>query len=88
LFDKAVDKVILYTWTIDGVNDLAKMLSCAAYTSEARDALEKEGLLESKLCNPSQPYIVATSALRARFDYPHVRMVIHINNPRSIVNFA
>lgn len=35
-----------------------------------------------------QPYIVTTSALSAGFDYTHVRLVIHINKPDSLVDFA
>lgn len=35
-----------------------------------------------------QLYIVTTSALSAGFDYTHVRLVIHINKPDSLVDFA
>jgi superfamily II DNA helicase RecQ len=40
------------------------------------------------LATPEQPYIVATSALSAGFDYAHVRLVMHVNKPDSLVDFA
>jgi len=40
------------------------------------------------LASADQPYIVATAALSAGFDYAHVRLVVHINEPASLVDFA
>jgi superfamily II DNA helicase RecQ len=35
-----------------------------------------------------RPYIVATTAFAEGFDYPHVRLVINMNEPESMVSFA
>jgi hypothetical protein len=40
------------------------------------------------LASSKQPYLVATSALSAGFDYADVRLVIHDNEPSSLVDFA
>lgn len=37
--------------------------------------------------SPEQPYIVATTALMAGFDYAHVRLVVHPSEPDSLVEF-
>ena len=76
LFDRATDKIILYVQTINDAQELAQMLDCAAYTSEAGDAEQKKEMIEQCFKNLEQPYIVATSALGAGFDYALVRMVI------------
>jgi superfamily II DNA or RNA helicase len=88
LLDQARDKIILYVRTKDEARDLAGLLSCHAYTAEAGTAEEKEELLGTWLAGLDQPYIVATSALSAGFDYAHVRLVMHINEPESLVDFA
>jgi Orsellinic acid/F9775 biosynthesis cluster protein D/Helicase conserved C-terminal domain len=88
LVNHARDKIIVYTRTIDDVNAVATILGCPAYTSEAGGAEEKEALLDRWLRDSRQPYIAATSALGAGFDHPSVRVVIHINDPGSMVDFA
>jgi superfamily II DNA helicase RecQ len=44
--------------------------------------------LRAWLATPKQPYIVTTSALSAGFDYTHVRLVMHINELDSLVDFV
>jgi ATP-dependent DNA helicase RecQ len=34
-----------------------------------------------------QPFIVATTTLTEGFDYPHVRLVVNVNKPESLVIF-
>lgn len=88
LLDQTRDKIILYVRTRDEARELAELLSCPVYTAKAGTAEEKEELLRTWLATPEQPYIVATSALSAGFDYAHVRLVMHINEPDSLVDFA
>ncbi len=51
-------------------------------------AEQKEELLRTWLYSSDQPYIVATSALSAGFDYAHIRLVIYVNEPSSLIDFA
>jgi hypothetical protein len=88
LLDQARDKIILYVRTKEDAATLAELLSCSQYTADAGTAEQKEELLRTWLLSPNQPYIVATSALSAGFDYAHVRLVIHVNEPSSLVDFA
>jgi hypothetical protein len=88
LLDRAQDKIILYIRTKEDAATLAELLSCSQYTSDVGTAEQKEELLRMWLVSPDQPYIVATSALSAGFDYAHVRVVIHVNEPSSLVDFA
>lgn len=82
------DKGIIYCRTKEGVKTLAASLGCASYTSESGAPAAKEQIIRSWLMDPEKPFIVATSALGAGFDYPHVRTVWHVDAPSSMVNFA
>ncbi|KAJ6438068.1 P-loop containing nucleoside triphosphate hydrolase protein [Purpureocillium lavendulum] len=89
LFDQARDKIILYTPSTEAAAALSALLGCAEYTSgAAATADEKQQILKAWLAAPEQPYIVSTSALSAGFDYAHVRLVMHVDEPHSLVDFA
>lgn len=88
LLDRARDKIILYVRTKDDAAVLAELLCCSLYTADVGTAEQKEERLKTWLLSSDQPYIVATSALSAGFDYAHVRLVIHIDEPSSLVDFA
>lgn len=88
LFDHSYDKIIIYVRTRDEANELASNLSCESYTSQSGDPQEKKNVLERWTQNPTQPLIVATTALAERFDYPHIRLVVNVNEPKSLVLFA
>jgi superfamily II DNA or RNA helicase len=88
LLDQTRDKIILYVQTRDEATELAELLRCPVYTAKVGTAAEKEELLRTWLATPAPPYIVATSALSAGFDYAHVRLVLHLNEPDSLVAFA
>ena len=88
LLDQAQDKIILYVRTKEEAATLAELLCCSQYTADVGTAEQKEELLRTWLHSSDQPYIVATSALSAGFDYAHVRLVIHVNEPSSLIDFA
>lgn len=88
LLNPARDKIILYVRTKLDAAALAGLLCCRQYTADAGTAEEKEELLRAWLASSDQPYLVATSALGAGFDYAHVRMVVHVDEPSSLVDFA
>jgi hypothetical protein len=88
LLDQAQDKIILYVRTKEEAATLAELLCCSQYTADVGTAEQKEELLRTWLHSSDQPYIVATSALSAGFDYAHVRLVIHVDEPSSLIDFA
>jgi superfamily II DNA helicase RecQ len=87
-FDRTCDKIILYVRTCKDADDLAELLGCSSYTAESGTSVEKKQILDHWIQNPDTPYIVATTALAEGFDYPHVRLVMNIDEPESLVIFA
>ena len=67
---------------------MAELLACDAYTSQSGTPAKKKGVLDRWTQTAGQPFIVATSALAEGFDYAHVRLVVHVNEPKSLVLFA
>ena len=86
-FDHACDKIILYVRTCRDADDLAELLNCSSYTAESGTPTEKKQILDRWTQAPDTPYIVAT-ALAEGFDYPHVRLVMNVDEPESLVIFA
>ena len=88
LFDHTCDKIILYVRTCKDADDLAELLDCNAYTAESGTLAEKKNILDRWIQSVDTPYIVATTALAEGFDYPHVRLVINVDEPDSLIIFA
>ena len=88
LFDKGCDKIILYVRTRKEATELALMLECDEYTAGSGTEVEKREILERWIGEKNRPYIVATTALAEGLDYPHVRLVINVNEPESPTIFA
>lgn len=87
-FDHTRDKIILYVRTCRDADDLADLLDCSSYTSESGTPAEKKQILDHWTQALGTPYIVATTALAEGFDYPHVRLVVNVDEPESLVIFA
>lgn len=88
LFDRQRDKIILYVRTRDEAGELADMLGCSLYTARSGSAADKGGIVAGWIKSTATPFLVATSAFAEGFDYPHVRLVINVNEPESITLFA
>lgn len=88
LFDHAVDKVLIYVRTREEAAKLSDLLGCDMCTSESGALEEKEQTLRRWTGSPSCPFLVATTALAEGFDYPHVRLVLNVDEPDSLVIFA
>ena len=87
----ARSRVIVYCGTIDLMKELADELDgCPTYTGdrETMSAEEKEAAIGQWLGPTGSPVIVATSALGLGFDYPHVRLVVHVGAPQTITDFS
>jgi superfamily II DNA helicase RecQ len=87
-FDAMRDKIILYVRTRDEANELAGLLRCPVYTAKIGTAEVKNQVVADWIQSKSQPCIVATAAFAEGFDYPHVRVVINVNEPDSLILFA
>lgn len=88
LFDQTSDKIILYVRTRDEADELACILRCDSYTAGSGTSSEKQQKLDRWTRGADCPYIVATTALAEGFDYPHVRFVLNVNEPESLIVFA
>ncbi|PCD24312.1 hypothetical protein FGRA07_11291 [Fusarium graminearum] len=89
LFKSERDRVIIYCQTKALVAELADMLGCSSYTAESGTEEEKMAILERWLTAADSPItIVATAALGRGFDYPHVRLVIHVDAPSLLTDFS
>ncbi|KAK6439524.1 hypothetical protein LTR95_004275 [Oleoguttula sp. CCFEE 5521] len=88
IFDQGRDKIIIYVRTRNEADDLAALLLCDSYTAASGTCVEKRDILTRWIQATGQPYIVATTALAEGFDYPHVRLVVNVNEPESLVVFA
>lgn len=82
------DKCIVYCRTIEMAEQVAELLCCPLYTSKSGDEAAKEYIISSWLNNHNCPCIVATSALGIGFDYAHIRMVVHVDAPTSMMDFS
>ncbi|KAK0302163.1 hypothetical protein LTR01_008930 [Friedmanniomyces endolithicus] len=88
LFNASRDKIILHVRTRDETSQLAGILGCATYTARSGSTAEKTQVIARWIASRTQPFLVATSAFPEGFDYPHVRLVINVNEPDSLVLFA
>lgn len=86
--DQPADKMIVYCQTKAGAHEMKDLIDCPVYTSDIGSDEDKAAVIESWLSNQSKPVIAATAALGVGFDYPHVRLVIHVGEPDRISDFA
>lgn len=77
-------RVIVYGTVRSHVTRLAEQLGCAAYHSKQ---IDKDGMLESFRSQPGA-VIAATSALGMGIDIPDIRSVIHVGQPRNVLDYA
>nr|CEG03674.1 unnamed protein product [Fusarium acuminatum CS5907] len=64
------------------------MLGCPSYTADSGTEEEKTAIIEQWLTAANSPIIVATSALGPGFDYPHIRLVLHVGAPSLLTDFS
>lgn len=88
MFDHSRDKVILYVRTREEADELSVLLDCQSYTAESGTTEDKKRILTDWVRRADKPFIVATTALAEGFDYPHVRLVVNVNEPESLITFA
>lgn len=76
-------KIIIYCNRVSRAKAIAKTLGCEAYHHDAKD---KEGMID-RFRSKDGAVIAATSALGLGVDIPDIRVVIHADRPRSILNY-
>lgn len=77
-------KVIVYTSIVRTGQILASKLACGTYHSKQLDKARVLGAFQSG----QSPVIVATSALGMGMDIPDIRCIIHIGQPRTLMDYA
>jgi superfamily II DNA/RNA helicase len=77
-------KVVIYGNSVTKVKKLAEQLACNAYY---HDAVGKASMLADFMAG-KQHVIVATSALGMGVDIPDIRCIIHMDWPRTILDYA
>lgn len=81
-------RAIVFTRSKAEADCLASLLSCASYHSETGDVQDKARILTSWAAGSSSPFLVGTSGLGAGLDYPQVRLVLHVDQPYSAIEFV
>ncbi|KAJ9620298.1 hypothetical protein H2203_008063 [Taxawa tesnikishii (nom. ined.)] len=88
LFDHSRDKIVLYVRTCEDADSLCQLLGCAAYTAKSGTPEQKKLIVDRWIHTSDRPYLVATTALAEGFDHAHVRLVMNVGEPDSLVTFA
>ena len=81
-------RALLFTRTKADADRLAGLLGCMSYHSEAGTVEDKARTIKAWVFGTSSPFLVGTSGLGAGFDYPSVRIVIHVDEPHGLMEFA
>ena len=79
------EKVVVYSSRLDDCQSLATSIGCEAYFHDAHD---KKGTFDRFANEAHHKIIVATSAFGMGIDVPHIRWVIHVNEPRTLFDYS
>jgi superfamily II DNA helicase RecQ len=77
-------RVIVYGTTVAHITRMAESLQCAAYHKKT---IDRDGVLQSFRDTPGG-VITATNALGMGIDIPDIRSVIHLGQPRTMLDYA
>jgi superfamily II DNA helicase RecQ len=78
------DKMMIYYYSVDKMKALAAALG---YENYYHDVENREGRLERFVTGKSR-VMVATNALGMRIDIPDIRVVWHVDKPRTLLDYA
>jgi superfamily II DNA helicase RecQ len=77
-------KTVVYCNSVNKVKALAEALGCDGYYHDAEDKEEKlQSFMQGK-----KKIIVATSALGLGIDIPDIRVIWHVDPPRTLLDYA
>jgi superfamily II DNA helicase RecQ len=81
-------KVVIYCNIIPKVQDLAlvELFNCDTFYSKVKDGRKKEILEDFR--RGSKRVVVATSALGIGINIPDIRLIIHADKPRNLLDYT
>ncbi len=82
--EEKAGKVVVYCNTVGKAKRIAEALGCDVYH---HDAVGKDSMLIDFM-EGKQQVIVATSALGMGVDIPDIRYIIHVDRPRTLLDYA
>lgn len=88
IFKNRRQKIIIYCLTIKLVKEVASLIGCPFYIADSGTEEEKKTIINRWLKIGGPVAIIATGALKARFNYPHIQLIIHIKAPVKITDFS
>ena len=82
-------RVMVFLRSCDDTESAAEHLDCEFYHRDIRTVEEKKSRLARWISGESgSPFLACTTAAGAGVDYPHVRWVIHIDDPYGLKDYA
>lgn len=82
-------RAIVFARTKHESDRLGALLSCSSYHADSGDAESKAHILADWMsARSSNAFLVGTSGLGAGLDYPHVRLVLHMDEPYGLIDFV
>jgi len=82
--DYVEGKIVMYCNSVRKMKELTKALNCESYYHHAKQKDEKL----KRFQDDEKRVIVTTSALRLRIDILDIRAIIHVDESRSLMNYA
>ncbi|MCJ1360598.1 MAG: hypothetical protein MMC33_010606, partial [Icmadophila ericetorum] len=76
--------MVTYGYSVRGVQALAQALGCEGYYHYAA---RKAAMLQAFMSG-RQRMMVATSALGLEIDIPDIRVIVHMDRPRKLLDYA
>ena len=82
--DYVEEKIVMYCNSVRKMKKLTKTLNCESYYHHVKQKDEKL----KRFQDDEKKVIVTTSALRLRIDILDIRVIIHVDELRSLMNYA
>ena len=82
-------RVMIFVRSCADAEEAAEYIGCSYYHREIGTTEEKEVRLREWVSGESgSPFLACTTAAGAGVDYPHVRWVVHIEDPYGLIDFT
>jgi superfamily II DNA helicase RecQ len=82
-------RVMVFLRSCNSAEEAAEQLGCEFYHREIGSVKEKEDRLARWISGESgSPFLACTTAAGPGVDYPHVRWVVHIEDPYGLIDYA
>lgn len=82
-------RVMVFVRSCADAEEAAEYIGCSYYHREIGSTEEKEARLKQWIEGGSgSPFLACTTAAGAGVDYPHVRWVVHLEDPYGLIDFT